>query len=104
MPESLSKELENLIKERQSGFVFIAENGKPVNHTQIYRNTKKAAKVAGIKKNVNSHVMRASAITHHRGQGFSDAEVSGLTGQSLQMMARYDKADQAENASCIALV
>ena len=60
--------------------------------------------VAGIKKNVHPHVMRASAITHHRGQGVSDAEIVRLTGQSLQMMNRYDKASLAENASRIALV
>lgn len=104
LPDTLSKEIETLVGDRQSGFVFLTEKGNPVKHTQVYRSMKKAASSAGIKKNVHPHVMRASAITHHRGQGVSDAEVSRLTGQSLQMMARYDKADQADNASRIALV
>jgi len=104
MPENLTAEIKNLIGNRESGFVFLTEEGKPVQHTQVYRNMKKAAGIAGIKKNVHPHVMRASAITHHRGNGVSDADLSRLTGQSLQMMARYDKASLAENASRIALV
>ena len=104
LPESLAVELKNVIGMRELGFVFQTANDKPIQHTQIYRAMKKAAVVAGIKKNVHPHVMRASAITHHRGQGVSDAEIVRLTGQSLQMMNRYDKASLAENASRIALV
>jgi hypothetical protein len=52
---------------------------------------KKAAVMAGIKKNGHPHTMRTSAITQ--------------TGHaSTQMMNRYDKISQAENASRIALV
>ena len=84
--------------------MFLTEAGNPVQHTQVYRNMKKAAVAAGIKKNVHPHVMRASAITHYRGQGVADAEIVRLTGQSIQMMNRYDKTSLAENASRIALV
>jgi integrase len=104
LPENLTAEIKNLIGDRQSGFVFLTDAGKPIQHTQVYRNMKKAAITAGIKKNVHPHVMRASAITHHRGQGVSDAEIVRLTGQSLQMMNRYDKASLAQNASRIALI
>lgn len=104
MPEHLTAEIKSLIGERQSGLVFLTDNEKPIQHTQVYRAMKKAAKNAGIKKNVHPHVMRASAITHHRGHGVSDAEIVRLTGQSLQMMNRYDKAGLAKNASRIALV
>jgi len=104
MPEHLTAEIKSLIGERQSGLVFLTDTGKLIQHTQVYRAMKKAATKAGIKKNVHPHVMRASAITHHRGQGVSDAEIVRLTGQSLQMMNRYDKAGLAQNASRIALV
>lgn len=104
LPENLTTEIKNLIGERGSGLVFLTDAGKSIQHTQVYRNMKKAATAAGIKKNVHPHVMRASAITHHRGQRVSDAELARLTGQSLQMMAKYDKASLAENASRIALV
>lgn len=104
MPKSLTAEIKDLVGDRKSGLVFVTDAGKPIRHTQIYRGMKKAAIAAGIKKNVHPHVMRASAITHHRGQGVSDAEIVRLTGQSLQMMNRYDKASLAENASRIALI
>ena len=104
LPENLTNEIKAIIGDRQSGFVFLTDEGRPVRHTQVYRAMKKAASAAGIKKNVHPHVMRASAITHHRGQGVSDAEIARLTGQSLQMMNRYDKASLADNASRIALV
>jgi integrase/recombinase XerD len=104
LPENLTSEIKALIGERQSGLVFLTDAGNPIQHTQVYRTMKKAATAAGIKKNVHPHVMRASAITHHRGQGVSDAEIVRLTGQSLQMMNRYDKSSLAENASRIALV
>lgn len=104
LPENLIAELKDVIGERKSGLVFMTDCGKPVQHIQVYRAMKKAAVVVGIKKNVHPHVMRASAITHHRGQGVSDAEIVRLTGQSLQMMNRYDKASLAENASRIALI
>lgn len=104
MPESLTAEIKALVGDRQAGLVFVTDAGKPIQHTQVYRTMKKAAVSAGIKKNVHPHVMRASAITHHRGQGVSDAEIARLTGQSLQMMAKYDKASLAENASRIALI
>ncbi len=65
---------------------------------------KKAEVVVGIKKNVHSHTMRTSSITHYRSQGILDCEILRLTGHaSTQMMNRYDKTSQAENASCIAL-
>lgn len=104
LPENLTAEIKGLIGDRQSGLVFVTDTGKPIQHTQVYRAMKKAAIAAGIKKNVHPHVMRASAITHHRGQGVSDAEIVRLTGQSLQMMNRYDKAMLAQNASRIALI
>ena len=104
LPENLIAEIKSLIGDRQSGLVFLTDAGNPIQHTQVYRAMKKAAIVAGIKKNVHPHVMRASAITHHRGQGVSDAEIVRLTGQSLQMMNRYDKAGLAQNASRIALI
>lgn len=104
MPESLTAEIKALVGDRQAGLVFVTDSGKPIQHTQVYRTMKKAAVSAGIKKNVHPHVMRASAITHHRGQGVSDAEIARLTGQSLQMMAKYDKASLAENASRVALI
>jgi integrase len=104
LPENLTAEIKSLIGERQSGLVFLTDADKQIQHTQVYRAMKKAAVAAGIKKNVHPHVMRASAITHHRGQGVSDAEIVRLTGQSLQMMNRYDKASLAENASRIALI
>lgn len=104
LPENLTAEIKALVGERESGPVFVTDAGKPIQHTQVYRAMKRAAERAGIKKNVHPHVMRASAITHHRGQGVSDAEIVRLTGQSLQMMNRYDKAKLAQNASRIALV
>jgi len=103
LPENLANDLREYIGERKTGFVFQTrnkENKNPIQHNQVYRAMKKAAVLAGIKKNIHPHVMRTSAITHHRNKGVPDCEILRLTGHaSTQMMNKYDKTSQAENAS-----
>lgn len=60
----------------------------------------KAGRAAGIPFKVSPHVLRASAVTYLRQQGFQDSDIMRVTGHSTsEMVNAYDKTSRAENAS-----
>lgn len=60
----------------------------------------KAGKVAGISFKVSLHVLRASAVTYLKQQGFQDSDIMRVTGHSTaEMVYTYDKSSRADNAS-----
>ena len=98
-PDSVMQELKKYIGARE-GQVFISSNGNPVLLTQVANTFAKAGIKAGISFKVTPHVLRASAVTYLKQQGFSDSDIQKVTGHaSSEMVNAYDKSSRADNAS-----
>lgn len=98
-PMSVMMELRAYIGERV-GIVFITQSGRSVMLTQLAITFEKAGMRAGIPFKVTPHVLRASAVTYYKSQGFADADVMKVTGHaSAEMLWAYDKSERSENAS-----
>lgn len=98
-PESVMQALRKHIGDRQ-GYVFITSSGNPVQITQVTNTFVKAGVKAGIPFKVKPHVLRASAVTYYKSQGFSDSDIQKITGHaSSEMVNAYDKSSRADNAS-----
>jgi integrase len=97
--ESIMKALKLYIGDRE-GYVFITRSGKPVMLNQLAVTFAKAGKAAGIPFKISPHVLRASAVTYLKQQGFPDSDIMRVTGHSTsEMVHAYDKSSRAENAS-----
>jgi len=97
--ESIMKRLKDYIGER-TGQVFITRSGKSVLINQVAITFAKAGKIAGIPFKVSPHVLRASAVTYLKQQGFQDSDIMRVTGHSTaEMVYAYDKSSRADNAS-----
>ena len=98
-PESIMHQLKDYIGERK-GPVFITRSGKPVLLKQLAITYAKAGYQAGIAFKITPHVLRASAVTYLKQQGFSDSDIMRVTGHaSAEMVYAYDKSSRADNAS-----
>ena len=98
-PDSIMKALRAYIGERQ-GHVFVTKSGKPVMVNQVAVTFAKAGRAAGVPFKVSPHVLRASAVTYLKQQGFQDSDIMRVTGHSTsEMVHAYDKSSRAENAS-----
>lgn len=97
--ESIMKTLKLFIGDRE-GYVFITRSGKPVMINQVAITFAKAGRSAGIPFKISPHVLRASAVTYLKQQGFHDSEIMRVTGHSTsEMIHAYDKSSRADNAS-----
>ena len=98
-PESVMSELKKLVGDRE-GYVFVSKKGNPITLNQVANTFAKAGKLAGIPFKVTPHVLRASAVTYLKQQGFSDSDIQKVTGHaSSEMVNAYDKSSRADNAS-----
>lgn len=98
-PETIMRALKEYIGDRK-GYVFISSRGNPVILNQVANTFAKAGKEAGIPFKVTPHVLRASAVTYLKQQGFSDSDIQKITGHaSSEMVNAYDKSSRADNAS-----
>jgi integrase len=98
-PSSVMIALRNYLGERK-GWVFVTSSLRPVMINQLASTFKRAGEQAGIPFKVTPHVLRASAVTFLKQQGFSDSDIMGITGHaSSQMIYAYDKSSRANNAS-----
>lgn len=98
-PLSLMNELEQYIGDRK-GIVFITRTGKGIPLCQLASTFAKAGKIANIPFKITPHVLRASAVTYLKQQGFSDSDIQKVTGHaSSEMVNAYDKSSRADNAS-----
>ncbi len=98
-PESIMKMLRAHTGDR-TGHVFITRFGKPVMINQVAVTFAKAGKKAGIPFKVTPHVLRASAVTYLKQQGFQDSDIMRVTGHATsEMVYAYDKSARADNAS-----
>lgn len=60
----------------------------------------KAGKNAGISFKVTPHVLRASAVTYLKQQGFQDSDIMRVTGHATsEMVFAYNKSARSDNAS-----
>lgn len=97
--ESIMKSLQEYIGDRK-GYVFISRLGKPVMINQLAVTFAKAGKAAGIPFKITPHVLRASAVTYFKQQGFQDSDIMLVTGHSSsEMVYAYDKSSRSDNAS-----
>jgi integrase len=98
-PTSIMTDLKQYICERE-GLVFITRTGKALPLCQLAATFERAGKAANIPFKVTPHVLRASAVTYLKQQGFSDSDIQKVTGHaSSQMVNAYDKSSRADNAS-----
>lgn len=98
-PESIMQQLRSYIGIR-TGNVFITRSGKRVMLNQLAINFAKAGLEAGISFKVTPHVLRASAVTYLKQQGFLDSDIMRVTGHaSSEMVYAYDKSSRSDNAS-----
>jgi len=93
-PQAIIDELRTYIGGR-IGLVFVTKSGKRVLMNQVVTTYAKAGERAGFK--MHTHMLRCSAITYLMGQGFQPSEVAKITGQTLPMVAAYDKRNRADN-------
>ena len=97
--ESIMQRLREHIGER-TGNVFITRFEKPVMINQVAVTFAKAGKNAGISFKVTPHVLRASAVTYLKQQGFQDSDIMRVTGHATsEMVFAYDKSARSDNAS-----
>ncbi len=97
--ENIMKQLKDYIGDRQ-GYVFITRFSKPIDLRYLALIFAKAGKIAGIPFKVTPHVLRASAVTYLKQQGFADSDIMKVTGHaSAEMVYAYDKSSREENAS-----
>lgn len=98
-PYSLMQTLKTHIGDRK-GIVFISKKGNVVTLNQVANTFAKAGKEAEIPFKVTPHVLRASAVTYLKNQGFSDSDIMKVTGHaSSEMVNAYDKSSRGDNAS-----
>lgn len=98
-PKSVMEELKAYVGDRK-GPVFITRTGKNVPLIQLHFTFAKAGVAANMPFRITPHVLRASAITYLKQQGFSDSDIMLVTGHShAEMVLAYDKSSRAENAS-----
>ncbi len=97
--ENIMQQLRDYIGNRQ-GHVFVTRFNKPIDLRYLASIFAKAGKIAGIPFKVTPHVLRASAVTYLKQQGFADSDIMKVTGHaSAEMVYAYDKSSQEENAS-----
>lgn len=98
-PSSIMEQLKQYLDKRE-GAVFITRTRKSVGITQLAGNFARAGQRAGIPFKITPHVLRASAVTYLKGQGFQDSEIMKVTGHaSSSMVNAYDKSERANNPS-----
>ena len=80
-----------------SELLFVSVTGKELHVKDINKNLKKYCERANIAKDISSHCLRRSCITHYLNQGVELQKVSKLAGHSNpQTTMRYYKADGAD--------
>lgn len=98
-PESVMRELKEYVGNRK-GIVFVTATGKAVSRIQVAYTFAKSGERSGVPFRVTPHVLRASAITYLKGQGYTDSQIRQITGHaSGEMVSAYDKRSKADNIS-----
>ena len=95
------KRIMDLLKEyicNRQGLVFLTSNQNPVSIIQVSITFSKAGKRAEIPFLIHPHVLRASAVTYLKEQGYTSDDIMKITGHSTTAMVNfYDKSDMSKN-------
>jgi len=94
-PKSFIRDLLDYVGGR-SGLVFITRQVKEVPRLQLANTFERASE--GLPFRVTPHVLRASAVTYLRSQGYSSSDIQKVTGHaSVDMVNAYDRGGLEEN-------
>ena len=97
-PQRFLHELKNYLGERNEGLIFLTKNGKRYVPDQILRAFKRAAKKAGITKNISPHSLRVTAITLFIERGYGSDQVIKVSGHADSRIVKYyDKSGKIDN-------
>ena len=97
-PLRFLNELRGYLGERFEGLVFVTKNGKRYVPDQILRAFKKAAKTAGLTKNISPHSLRVTAITLFIEKGYGSDQVIKVSGHAdARIVKYYDKSGKVDN-------
>jgi len=98
-PETIIQKLREYVGSRE-GYVFITRFSKPVKLNRLTTTFATAGKLAGLPFKITPHVLRASAVTYLKQQGFSDSDIMKITGHANSAMVHaYDKSSREDNPS-----
>jgi integrase len=99
-PSCFLAELKTYLNGRRDGYIFITSSGRPVLARHVQNTFVRAGEHAGIPFRVSPHVLRVTAITYLRQQGYPDHAISKISGHSHSaMIAYYDKTSKEKNPS-----
>ena len=99
-PRRIMDLLKGYLGERVNGRVFNTTGGGQVSLIQVSITFTKAGAKANIPFKIHPHVLRASAITYLRMQGYSCDQIMKITGHTTEaMVIFYDRSDGANNPS-----
>lgn len=97
-PQRFLNDLKNYLDGRSEGLIFLTKNGKRYVPDQILRAFKKAAKKAGISKNISPHSLRVTAITLFIEKGYGSDQVIKVSGHADSRIVKYyDKSGKIDN-------
>ena len=83
--------------QEDEGYVFVSTTGKQLTNKDVNKNLKKYAERANINKDLSSHCLRRSCITHYLAIGIPVAQVSKLAGHSNSATTmRYFRAEASD--------
>lgn len=98
-PTSIMEKLHAYIGGR-TGYVFVSRFGKPIDLRWVASMFAKAGNQAGLPFKITPHVLRASAVTYLKQQGFADSDIMKITGHAnAGMVHAYDKSSRENNPS-----
>lgn len=97
-PLRFLNELRGYLGGRVEGLIFVTRNGKRYVPDQILRAFKKAAKTAGLTKNISPHSLRVTAITLFIEKGYGSDQVIKVSGHAdARIVKYYDKSGKVDN-------
>ena len=76
------KEVRNKGKNKESDFLFLSKQGKPLSRVYFFKQVKKYSELAGITTNVSPHTLRHSFATHLLNHGAQLRIVQGMLGHT----------------------
>lgn len=97
-PQHFMDELKAYVGGRRDGLLFVTRNNTRVHSANIRRSFLRAGFAAKMPFRITPHVLKATAITYMKQQGYHAEEIQRMTGHaSIDMVNRYDKTSREDN-------